>query len=175
LKQELQKKRDVEKNLENMKDELQRNLERIEKNSQAVSSNSSKSDDTIYSLSQRLAAIELEHREMRQKEMMRYPMPSVASPPHPVYYQSPTPMQPVVHIHQPQQPTPYQPYRGHYHTGREMYNKPTHFSPPGEPSVRNSFDRYSERSFADSGDIAELCSALAATVDLVKKVINVDA
>jgi len=175
LKNELQKKNDVEKNLESMKNELQRNLERIEKNSQAMSPSVSKSDDTIYSLSQRLAAVEQEHREIRQKEMMRYPMPSVTSTTSPMYYHSPTPMQPVVHIHP---STPYKQYQRHYHTGRDiMYHKPTHYSPsPGEPPFpHNSYDRHSEGSFADSGDIAELCSALAATVDLVKKVINVDA
>jgi len=176
LKNELQKKNDVEKNLESMKDELQRNLERIEKNSQGMSPNGSKSDDTIYNLSQRIAAVEQEHREMRHKDMMRYPMSSVANPTHPLYYQSPTPMQPVVHIHP---STPYKPYQRHYHTGRDvMYQKPTHYSPsPGEPPVphNSQFDRYSEGSFAEYGDIAELCSALAATVDLVKKVINVDA
>jgi len=175
LKNELQKKNDVEKNLESMKNELQRNLERIEKNSQGMSPSGSKSDDTIYSLSQRIAAVEQEHREIRQKEMMRYPMPSVTSASSPIYYQSPTPMQPVVHIHP---STPYKQYQRHYHTGRDvMYHKPTHYSPsPGEPPFpHNSYDRHSEGSFADSGDIAELCSALAATVDLVKKVINVDA
>jgi len=166
MRDKLRKKSEVEKNLEKVKDELQRNLERIEWNSRAMSPNNNpaRNHNTIYHLSQRIAALEQEH-----KEIMRYSLPPAA----PVYWRSPQPVhQPVVHIHQP----PSWRSQGH-HQAKDVYPRQTHFpQAPGDQidHPNSQHERSSERSFVDGGDIAELCSALAATVDLVKKVISVD-
>jgi len=170
MRDKLQKKNTVEKNLEKMKDELQRNLERIEKNSRAMSPNinNAGNNNTIYRLSQRIAALEQEQKEIRHHEMIRYSLP----PPAPVYWRSPPAVhQPLVQIHQ---PTAWG-SQGQYQA--RAVPRQTHFNhAPGVPldQPHSPHDRSSERSFVDGGDIAELCSALAATVDLVKKVINVD-
>jgi len=160
LKDELEKKTVVGKKQEKI-DEITRFLERIEK--KMVPNNHSRADNNIYHLSQRIAAIENEYQEMT-----RYHMPPMTM--RPVYYQ--TPMQQPVYMHK---PTGYMSL-GQYRSRRDLYSRKPHLasslSDPETPDFPHH--RSGERSYVDGGDIAELCSALAATVDLVKKVIHME-
>jgi len=170
LKDELRKRNEIEEKLDRVKSELQGNLQRIERHREVSPNQGSKSEDAIEQLSRRIAAIE------QQQEMLRFSVTNRA----PIYYQNPSAAparhQPVVHQQALQQSCPAvsSSFKRPLQQADQWIRSPArHNEPTGIPS--SSYEPSGELSIPEGSDIAELYSALAATVDLVKKVVDTDA
>jgi len=164
LKTELQKKTKFEKTLESVKSEIQSNIERLEKNQRVISRDGSVSMDVLH-LSKRVAAIE------KNQESLRLSQPNPSS----FYHQHPGALmenhRPFVYHHIHQHNHLFNPNASN--NGRNlgpwaMHNEPCYMPPC-------SYESANGQSLQDEKAIAELCSSLAATVDLIKEVVNSDA